>query len=30
MEQVRVVLPDLSMFDLLRAAGAGKVVDDVR
>jgi transposase len=30
LEQVRVVLPDLSMFDLLRAAGAGKVVDDVR
>ena len=30
LEQVRVVLPDLSMFDLLRAAGGGKVVDDVR
>jgi transposase len=30
LEQARVVLPDLSRFDLLRAAGAGKVVDDVR
>lgn len=30
LEQARVVLPDLSRFDLLRAAGAGKVTDDVR
>jgi hypothetical protein len=30
LEQVRVVLPDLSRFDLLRAEGAGKVADDVR
>lgn len=30
LEQARVVLPDLSMFDLLRTAGAEKVADDVR
>jgi hypothetical protein len=30
LEQVRVVLPDFGRFDLLRAAGAGKVADDVR
>jgi transposase len=30
LEQVRVVLPDLNRFDLLRAAGAGEVDDDVR
>jgi hypothetical protein len=30
LEQVRVVLPDVSRFDLLRAKDAGKVADDVQ
>jgi transposase len=30
LEQAKVVLPDLSKFDLLRAAGAGKVANDVQ
>ena len=30
LEQARVVLPDLSRFDLLRAPGAGRVAGDVQ
>ena len=30
LEQARVVLPDLSRFDLLRAPGAGGVAGDVQ
>ena len=30
LEQAKVVLPDLSKFDLLRMVGAGREIDDVQ